>query len=62
MANNEKTIETAKYFDISLHDARNTVADFQKTICGNWRALAANNGLSKSAIARMEPAFNMEYK
>jgi len=28
----------------------------------NWRALAADYGLSRGAIERMEPAFVMEYK
>jgi len=60
--NFELAVETAKYYDISVHDARNTVADIQKTICENWQVLAANYGLSKNAINRMKPAFAMEYK
>jgi serine/threonine-protein kinase HipA len=60
--NFELAIETAKYYDIGIHDARNTVVDIQKTIRENWQPLAIDNGLSKSAITRMEPAFTMEYK
>ncbi|MCL1873984.1 MAG: HipA domain-containing protein [Clostridiales bacterium] len=55
-------IETAEYYGISVHEAKNAVADIQKTICGNWQMLAADYGLSKGAIDRMEPAFIMEYK
>jgi serine/threonine-protein kinase HipA len=60
--NFELAIETAKYYDISILDARNTVADIRKTINESWQALAVNYGLSKSAINRMKPAFAMEYK
>jgi len=58
----ELAIETAKYFDISVNDAKNSVADIKKTICENWQSLAVNYGLSKGAINRMEPAFAMKYK
>jgi len=55
-------IDTAKYYDINIYDAKSIVAYTQKTICDNWRTLAAKYGLSKESIRRMEPAFAMEYK
>jgi len=58
----ELAVETAKYYDIGINDARMIVANIQKTICGNWRALASRYGLGRGAIDRMEPAFTMEYK
>ena len=58
----ELAIETAEYYDISVHDARRTIEDIQKTICENWQTLAAQYGLSKGAISRMKPAFAMNYK
>jgi len=58
----ELVIDTAQYYDINTHDAKKTVAGIQKTICDNWRTLAAKYGLSKNSINRMEPAFLMEYK
>jgi len=60
--NFELAVETAKYYDISIQEARRTVADIKKIISENWRTLAFGKGLSKGAIARMEPAFAMEYK
>ena len=58
----ELAIETAKCYDISIHEAKNIVNDIQKTVCDNWRTLAVDKGLSRGAINRMEPAFAMEYK
>jgi len=55
-------METAKYYDISIQDAREAVENIQKTVSENWRLFAANYGLSRGDINRMEPAFIMEYK
>ena len=55
-------IETAGYYGIDIHNAKDIVADITKKIRENWRPLAADYGLSKGAISRMEPAFAMEYK
>jgi len=55
-------IETAKYYDIGIQDAKNSAAHIQKTVGDKWHSIAAGYGLSKSAIERMEPAFLMEYK
>jgi len=55
-------IETAEYYDIDIHTAKKAVEDIKKAVWGNWRILAANYGLSKSAVNYMEPAFAMEYK
>jgi len=57
----ELAIETAQYYDIGLNDAKNTVEEIQKTVNKNWRTLALNYGLSRSAINRMESAFAMGY-
>ena len=58
----ELVIDTAKYYDININDAKSIVACIQNTICDNWRTIAAKYGLSKESINRMEPAFAMEYK
>jgi len=58
----ELVVDTARYYDINIHEARSIVAGIQKTICGNWRTLAAQYGLSKESINRMEPAFAIDYK
>ena len=58
----ELAIETAKYYDIGMQDARNTVSSMRKQVSENWQALAADKGLSRDAVNRMEPAFAMEYK
>jgi len=55
-------LETAEYYGINMHDAKNVVADIKKTVKENWREFAANYALSRNAIERMEPAFKMEYK
>ena len=56
----ELVVDTATYYDINIHDARSIVAGIQKTIGGNWRALAVKYGLSKESINRMEPAFSID--
>ena len=53
----ELAIETAKYYDVKLHDAKNIVDDIKKTICGNWQSLAMKYKLGRGAIERMERAF-----
>ena len=55
-------VETAEYYGIGIHNAKNAVADIGKIVQENWRALAAGYGLSRGAINHMEPAFEMEYK
>ena len=59
--NFDLAIETAEYYDVSVHDARTTVTEIKKTINENWRTLAADKGLGKNAVNRMEPAFAIEY-
>ena len=58
----ELALETARYYDVGMEDAKNIVADIQKIVFENWQTLAVNYGLSRSEISRMEPAFAMEYK
>ena len=58
----ELALETAEYYGVDMRSAENTLADIKKTVTQNWRVLAADYGLSRGAIDRMEPAFKMEYK
>jgi serine/threonine-protein kinase HipA len=60
--NFELAIETAKYYEVSLDEAKNTVAEISRIVSENWREVAEEYGLGRSAISRMEPAFAMEYK
>ena len=53
---------TAEYYDIKTGEAKHIIADIQKTIAENWRLVASGHGLSKNAISRMEPAFEIDYK
>ena len=55
-------LETAEYYGVDIHAAKNAVEYTKKTIRETWRKLATSYGLSKTAINRMEPAFTMEYK
>ncbi|MCL2321572.1 MAG: type II toxin-antitoxin system HipA family toxin [Oscillospiraceae bacterium] len=55
-------IETAEYYNIKTDEAKNIVADIQKIVDMNWRAIASSYGSSRDAVSRMEPAFAMEYK
>jgi len=58
----ELALETARYYEISINDARNIAVGIQKTVSENWRQYAMNYGMGKNAVDRMEPAFAMEYK
>ena len=58
----ELALETSGYYDIGVHDAKDTVANIRTTVTANWQALAAGYGLSKGAVERMSPAFAMEHK
>jgi serine/threonine-protein kinase HipA len=60
--NFELAIETAKYYEVSLDEAKSTVAEISGIVSENWRDVAGEYGLSRSAVKRMEPAFAMEYK
>jgi len=58
----ELVIDTAKYYEIGIHDARSTVTEIKNIVDENWRTIAADYGLNRDAVTRMEPAFEMEYK
>ena len=58
----ELAASTAEYYDITASEARRIIAAMQETIAEHWRLIASGHGLSKNAISRMEPAFDMEYK
>ena len=55
--NFELAIETAKYYEVKMMDAKTIVADIKTTVSKNWSTLAADCGLTKKAIDGMEPAF-----
>ena len=55
----ELAVETARYYDITAENARVAITDIQNTIRANWRALAGDYGLSRDAIDRMSPAFEL---
>ena len=55
-------LETAEYYDIDPAEAKIIVQEMKNTVCGNWKRLAAEYGLSRSAILRMEPAFAVPFK
>ena len=55
-------IESAEYYEIKPNEVKKIISDIQKIISDNWRAIASGYGLSRDAVNRMEPAFNMEYK
>ncbi|MCD8088646.1 MAG: type II toxin-antitoxin system HipA family toxin [Oscillospiraceae bacterium] len=50
-------VETAPYYGISEADARKMAEDICATVRDNWQLLAARNGLGRSAIEYMRPAF-----
>lgn len=52
-------LETARYYDIELSEAKIIVADMFRVVKENWRELAKKNGLSRNAIEKMCPAFRM---
>lgn len=51
-------IEVSEYFGIKKSEAKNRAEDMLKTIRDNWRIVASQNGLSKTAIEYMRPAFS----
>lgn len=55
-------LETAHYYGIDEHDGRELIEKISTVVNDNWKTLAANYGLGRSAIAYMEPAFDMAYK
>lgn len=55
-------LETAEFYGIPLNEAKKIISDTEKTVEKNWRPIAESYGLSREAICRMAPAFEMEYK
>jgi serine/threonine-protein kinase HipA len=60
--NFDLAVETAEYFEIGLKYAKAAIASITKTISIYWHSFAANYGLNKDAISRMEPAFTTAFK
>jgi len=53
----ELALEVAKYFELSLDEAKNETKRIKDTVNKNWQLLAKEYGLSKSDVERMEAAF-----
>lgn len=52
-------IDTARYFDISTKDAEEMADQILSIVRKNWRNLAEQHGISRSAIEYMRPAFDV---
>lgn len=50
-------IEVSEHFGINKKEALDIAKDMLAIIRGNWRKIASKNGLSKSSIEYMKPAF-----
>ena len=50
-------IEVCEKFGIDKKDAVELAKGVLVTVCDNWRIIAEKNGLSKSSIEYMKPAF-----
>lgn len=55
-------LETAEFYGIQPTEAKQIISGTKKTVEKNWRPIAESYGLSREAICRMAPAFEMEYK
>jgi len=55
-------LETAGLYGFSLSEAKEIVANTQEIVRKNWELVAASYGLSRGAMQRMAPAFDMAYK
>lgn len=55
-------LETAGSYGLSQGEAREIVASTQEVVRESWESIAASYGLSREAITRMSPAFEMAYK
>lgn len=54
-------IESAHYFGLSSEDAADIAAEITKTVRDNWARIAEKNGLGRSAVEYMRPAFSACY-
>lgn len=50
-------INVSKYFNITKSKAEQIVLSISDIVRNNWKALADKNGISKSEIEYMKPAF-----
>ena len=55
-------LETAGFYGVSPSEAERIVSDTKETVERNWQPIAESHGLSREAMRRMAPAFEMEYK
>lgn len=52
-------IDSAKYYGLEKDKAANIAKGIETVVRDNWRELAKKNGISRSEIERMAPAFRM---
>lgn len=52
-------IDSAKYYGLEKDKAVNIAKGIETVVRDNWRGLAKKNGISRSEIERMAPAFRM---
>lgn len=54
--------QTAVYYGIHSGEAEKLILDMQRIVGSKWSTIAADYGLGRSSIKRMEPAFALQYK
>ena len=55
----ELAIEVAPHFGVAKKEAEEIASNLLWVVCKNWRKLAEQCGLSRSAIEYMRPAFHI---
>ena len=58
----ELAASVAEYFGIGNQEARDTIKNIKELVSSNWQKIAKQQGLNKSEIELMSPAFDMELK
>lgn len=58
----ELAIETAKFYGLSIKEAKCIAEDMKMTVIENWESIAAEYGLSRDEREYMRPAFTEAYK
>ena len=53
--------DNSGYFGLSSEDAADIAAEITKTVRDNWERIAEKNGLGRSAVEYMRPAFSACY-
>ena len=58
----ELAIETAKFYGLSIKEAKCIAEDMKMTVMENWESIAAEYSLSRDEREYMRPAFTEAYK